>query len=163
MDELFCELLGVDSSMALSFFLSGLKGVSGKEPNNEMFYVASVLAHYSQTSRYDILSMPSLADLAEVFDQFILVETSDPEILEVGGSQLLLFAGFFRDQMSRRHNVRWYDEVGQSFYGRASLYTRGLKRRSLFEKLSQSFPNWALCCRDLSRICRESRYLIRLD
>ena len=101
MDDLLLELLAVDSDEAFNFFLSGLREVTGKRPDNEMVYVASVLAHYSQTSRCDNNFMPSLADLSEVFDNFFLINTDDPYILEIGGSQIILLAGFFRDQMSR--------------------------------------------------------------
>ena len=156
MDELFRELISVNSTSAFNFFFTGLREVSRKEPGNEMLYVASVLAHYSQTSRYDPSSMPPLANLSEVFDQFFFVDTSDSEILEIGGSQILLFAGFFRDQMRRR----------QSFYDRASVHTREPKKRRLFERMSKTFPSWTLNCRDLSRRCREdgnNRYLLRLN
>jgi len=163
MDELWCELFGVDSSAAFNFFLSGLKEVSGKRAGDEMYYVASVLAHYSMTSRYDASSMPTLADLTEVFDQFVLIQTNDSKILEAGGSQVLLFAGFFRDQMKFRHNVNWYDQVGQSFYDRASLHSREVRKRQLFEGLSESFPKWTLVCRDLSRVCRDNRFLLRIN
>ena len=161
MDELFCELFGVDSDTAFNFFLSGLREVTGRKPNDEMFYVASILAHYTQTSRHDTWSMPALANLSEVCDQFLLLETDDPEILEIGGSQILLFAGFFRDRMCHRHNVRWYDELGQSFYDRASDRTPETKRQKLFEGMAASFPNWTLICRDLSRSCYENRYLLK--
>jgi hypothetical protein len=170
MDDLFGELLndgllGVDSDKALNFFLTGLMEVTGKKPGNEMFYVAGILAHYSLTSRYDTLSMPPLANLSEAFEQFFFLEleTKDPEILEIWGSQLLLFDGFFRDQMSRRHNVNWYDEIGQSVYDRVSVLTREAEKRRLFEKMSESFPSWAIRCRDLNRSCRDNRYLLKIN
>jgi hypothetical protein len=106
-----------------------------------------------------------MANLSEVFDSFILQTTllTDSEILEIGGSQILLFAGFFRDQMSRRHNVRWYDQVGQSMYEKASQYSRDVKKRDLFDRLSGSFPEWTIICRNLSRSCRDNRLLLRLN
>lgn len=163
MDELFRELLGVDSEQAFNFFLSGLKEVTSGQPGDEILYVASILAHYSQTSRCDATCMPVLANLSEVFDQFVLAEVGDPEILEIGGSQILLFAGYFRDQMRSRHNVRWYDEVGQSFYDKASRLARESKKRRLFEGMSESFPQWALSCRDLSRSFRDNRFVLRIN
>lgn len=166
MDEMFAELIGVNSVTAFNFFLDGLKEVTKSKPGDEMFYVASVLAHYSQTSRDDTSCMPVLANLAEIFDQFFFINTNDPEILEIGGSQILLFAGFFRDQMRHRHDVLWYDKVGQSFYDKASAHTRISKKRKLFENMSESFPIWALRCRDLQRNCHKNaynHYLIKLE
>jgi hypothetical protein len=165
MDSLFEELIAVDSASALKFFVSSLRDSAGAERlrDDETLYVASILAHYAQTSRADTQSIPSMANLSEVFDSFILPTAllSDAEILEIGGSQILLFAGFFRDQMERRHNVRWYDQVGQSMYEKASQYSRDTKKRDLFDRLSGSFPVWTIVCRDMSRACRDNRFLLR--
>jgi hypothetical protein len=167
MDSLFEELVAVDSTSALNFFVNTLRDTAGTDNlrEDETLYVASILAHYSQTSRADTVSIPSMANLSEVFDSFILpaVGLSDSEILEIGGSQILLFAGFFRDQMSRRHNVKWYDQVGQSMYEKASQYTTNLKKRELFDRMSESFPFWTILCRNMSRACRDNRLLLRLN
>ena len=149
MDSLFEELIAIDSDSALRFFVNNLRETAGtqKMRDDETFYVASILAHYSQTSRADTSSIPSMANLSEVFDSFILHTSlmSDSEILEIGGSQILLLAGFFRDQMARRHNVQWYDQIGQSMYEKASQYSRDVKKRELFDRMSGSFPAWTGC------------------
>lgn len=167
MDTLFEELIAINSDSALNFFVDNLRESAGTERvrEDETFYVASILAHYSQTSRADTTSIPSMANLSEVFDSFILQTSllSDSEILEIGGSQILLFAGFFRDQMSRRHNVRWYDQVGQSLYEKASQYSRDVKKRELFDRMSGSFPLWTIICRNMSRSCRDNRLLLRFN
>jgi hypothetical protein len=87
----------------------------------------------------------------------------DSEILEIGGSQILLFAGFFRDQTSRRHNVSWYDQLGQSMYERASHTSSVPQKRELFDHLAASFPEWTIACRDLNRALREDRLLLKLN
>ena len=167
MDSLFQELIAVDSGIALNFFVENLHETMGtrKLREDEVFYVASILAHYAQTSRFDATSIPSMANLSEVFDNFILQTTAarDSEVLEMGGSQVLLFAGFFRDQMSRRHNVRWYDQVGQALYGRASQHSKDTAKRELFDRLSGSFPVWTGVCSNLSRTFRENRFLLRCN
>jgi hypothetical protein len=167
MDSLFEELIAVDSEAALKFFVENLRETegTGRQRNDEMFYVASILAHYSQTSRADTMSLPSMANLSEVFDQFVLQATvmNDSELLEIGGSQVLLFAGFFRDQMSRRHNVEWYDQIGQSMYERASQHSKNLQKRELFDRMAESFPAWTIICRDLSRAFRNNRLLLRFN
>ena len=167
MDSLFEELVAVDSNAALKFFVNNLRDTAGDADlkEDETLYVASILAHYSQTSRADTVSIPSMANLSEVFDSFIwqTPELKDSEILEIGGSQILLFAGFFRDQMARRHNVGWYDQVGQSMYERASRYASDQKKRELLDRMSGSFPSWTLRCRDLSRACRDNHFLLRFN
>ncbi len=167
MDSLFQELIAVDSGTALNFFAENLRETAGirRFREDEVFYVASILAHYAQTSRSDTTTMPLMANLSEVFDAFIMETTlaNDSEMLEIGGSQVLLFAGFFRDQMARRHNVKWYDQVGQSLYGRASQYTSDVAKRQLFDRLSDSFPAWTGVCSTLSRTFRENRFLLRLN
>ena len=74
MDSLLEELIAVNSDSALNFFVENLRETAGAEKHrdDETFYVASVLAHYSQTSRADTMSIPSMANLSEVFDSFIL-------------------------------------------------------------------------------------------
>ncbi len=167
MDSIFEELVAVDSQRAFNFFLASLReaAVTERFTDDEMFYVASILAHYSQTSRSDSTSMPCMANLAEVFDHFVLQTSklTNSDILEFGGSQVLLFAGFFRDQMRQRHNVKWYDHVGQSLYEKASLHSNNLKKRELFDRLSESFPAWTMVCSNLSRTLRENRLLLRIS
>ena len=80
-----------------------------------------------------------------------------------GMGYLLLFAGFFRDQMSRRHNVRWYDQIGQSMYERASQHSRNPGKRELLDRLAASFPVWTIVCRNLSRAFRDNRLLLRYN
>jgi hypothetical protein len=161
------ELIGVDSQSAFNFFLEGLRDPARTEGlrDDELLYVTSILAHYSQTSRFDTSSQPCLAGLAEVFDNFVLETAArdDSELLEFGGSQVLLFAGFFRDQMERRHNVKWYDRIGQSLYERAGQRAGDMRRRQFFDHLSESFPVWTMVCRDLQRTLRQNRFLLKLN
>jgi hypothetical protein len=165
MDSVFEELVAVNAERAFKFFLASLRETAVTEiyRDDEMLYVASILAHYSQTSRFDTTSMPCMANLSEVFDNFILQTSTDSEVLEFGGSQILLFAGFFRDQMHRRHNVKWYDQVGQSLYEKASQHSNNPKKRELFDRLSESFPAWTVICRNLSRTLRENRLLLKIN
>ena len=83
--------------------------------------------------------------------------------LKIASTSILLFAGFFRDQMARRHNVRWYDQVGQSMYEKASQYSRDMKKREFFDRMSTSFPAWTMICNNMSRACRDNRLLLRFN
>lgn len=165
MDALFEELVGVDYARAFDFFSVNLRAIVKKNRYNldEMLYVASVLAHYTMVSRQCTESMPVLADLSEVFDVFIFREQAitDSEILAIGGSQVLFFAGYFRSQMARRHNVNWYDQVGQSFYDRAGRYAQNRKAREFFGGLAETFPWWTTTCSELQRNLHENRLLLK--
>ncbi len=166
------ELFAVDSKQALMFFFERLKdGVSLGATQAEALYVASILAHYAQTSRSDTTCMPPAANLYDVLDNFVLPGLTaqgfsglqDPEILETAGSQTLLLVGFFRDQMKRKHNLEWYDEIGSGFFGRASDRLRHGKKANLLRQVAQHFPMWAISCNNMSRTLREERYLLKLD
>ena len=105
------ELLSSDHRRTLEFFVMNLKDVS--EPTvdqQELLYNASVLAHYAQISVDGDVSMAAPADLTAVFDHFVadMNVLTDPLIMETAGAQCLLLAGFFEDQMRRRHNIHWY-------------------------------------------------------
>lgn len=162
---LFRDLLAVDSITALNFFYGTLKEEAASEPVNasETAYVASVLASYAQTSRFDTASLPPLANLSEVFDMFVMradVET-DPSLLEIAGAQSLLLNGFFRDQMRARHNVEWYDQLGTAFYERAMHYAEERERKALFGRLAVHFTVWTAICNRLHRTLREQHLILR--
>jgi len=167
METFFQELIAVDSGVALRFFAESLHEAAGgrRLRESEFLYVASVLAHYAQTSCADTQSIPSMSGLTQVFDSFILhaMAAGDSEMLEIGGSQILLFAGFFRDQMARRHNVRWYDEIGRSFYERASIHSPNPAKRKLFDGLAETFPAWTGICSDMRRALYDNRLLLKFD
>jgi hypothetical protein len=162
---LFGDLLAVDSLTALNFFYSNLKEEATDEPVNhtETVYVASVLASYAQTSRFDSSSIPPFTTLSEVFDHFVLRATAetDPGLLEIAGAQSLFLNGFFRDQMRARHNVEWYDQLGTAFYERAMRYAEERERRELYGRLASHFTVWTAVCHRLHRTLREQHLILR--
>lgn len=87
------------------------------DPLGELLYNASVLAHYAQISVDAEMAMSAPADLTAVFDQFVSDTTglNDPLMMETAGAQWLLLAGFFEDQMRRRH-ARLSHELRDSPY-----------------------------------------------
>ena len=66
MDSIFEELVGVDSKRAFNFFLVSLRetAITERFVDDELLYVASILAHYAQTSRSDTTSIPCMANLS---------------------------------------------------------------------------------------------------
>ena len=67
------ELLASDHRQTLEFFISGLRDVS--EPTvdrEELFYNASVLAHYAQVSTQARVEWPAPANLSQVFDRLCM-------------------------------------------------------------------------------------------
>jgi hypothetical protein len=163
------ELFGVDESRAFSFFCVGLRELVNNQtrrpiPQRELFYVASVLAHHSLVPRSNNECLLPADNLSDVFDFLILqgFGSNDLEILKMGGSQILLFAGFFRNQMKYRHNVDWYDHFGQSIYDRVSQISRDRDQRMLFEGLSERLPFWTATCQKFNTVCRDRRFLLNV-
>lgn len=166
------ELFGVSSEQAFWFFFERLEErTSGMASQPETMYVASVLAHYAQTSRFEPGYMSPSGSLYDILDTFVLpgftaegsVGLQDPEILEVAGSHSLLLLGFFRDQMKKRHNLRWYDSLGSSFFSRAGSRTKESGKAQLLQQVGSHFVFWTTTCRNMSRTLREERYLLRLQ
>jgi hypothetical protein len=126
------ELLAIDHRQTLEFFVLRLQNIS--EPTidrQELLYNASLLAHYAQVSTQPDVDVPAPANLSAVFDHFVADTTllDYRLMMETAGAQCLLLAGFFEDQMRRRHNIRWYAELGASFFSpghpfTSSLYTK---------------------------------------
>ncbi len=161
------EVNVVDPRGTLNFFLDYLQKETRdrRYKDDEMAYVAKVLAHYACVSRCNTSTIPVMSCLGEVFEHCVFQPMGwhDPEILEIGASQILLFAGFFRDQTQQKHNVVWYDGIGQSFYDRVSHYSYERKKKDFFGRMSRSFPAWTIVCRDVSRRLRDDRYLLRVQ
>jgi hypothetical protein len=159
------ELLATDQRQALEFFVTGLKDVS--EPTvdrQELLYNASVLAHYAQVSTRADVDWPAPANLSAVFDHFVR-ETSmthDGLMMETAGAQCLLLAGFFEDQMRGRHSIKWYADLGASFFGRAAVQEPSPQKARLLDMIGKRFESWRQCHARLSRELRDQAYLVNL-
>jgi hypothetical protein len=158
------DLLGVDHEQTFEFFVSSLQDQTHGQrvDEDEMLYIARVLAHFVQVSRYNTEQTLTMTGLSEVFDKFIIERPISPnsELFENAGSQVILFVGFFRDQVRNRHNVEWYDKVGSSLYFCAAQYTRDFRKREFFEGMAEAFPVWTKVCSKMSRSLRTNRYII---
>jgi hypothetical protein len=157
------ELLATDHRRILEFFALGLRDVS--EPNvdrQELFYNASVLAHYAHVSTQASVEWPAPANLSEVFDHFVSDATllRDSLMMEVAGTQCLLLAGFFEDQMRHRHNIRWYAELGSGFFSRAAAHERSSEKARLLNAIARRFEPWRQRHALLSRALRDQPYLL---
>jgi hypothetical protein len=159
------ELLAVDERRTLEFFVLGLSDICEHEVDRqELFYNASVLAHYAQVSTQAESDVPAPATLGAVFDQFVLDNTlsDDGPMLETAAAQCLLLAGFFEDQMRTRHSIRWYAELGAGFFGRAAARTSSARKARLLDGLSQRFEPWRRRHARLGRELRDQAYLLTL-
>lgn len=157
------ELLATDERHVLEFFFTGLVDVS--EPDvaqQELLYNASVLAHYAQVSTQSLDAWPAPMNLGTLFDYFVLDTTllHDGEMMETAGAQCLLLAGFFEDQMRRRHNIQWYSQLGASFFLRAAAQARARKKAALLGRLARTFEAWRQRHARLSRELRTRRYVL---
>ena len=157
------ELLATDHRQALEFFFVGLQDVS--EPSvdpQELLYNASVLAHYSQISTQADVDWPAPANLSMVFDHFVADTTllHDSLMMETAGAQCLLLAGFFEDQMRQRHNIRWYAELGASFFSRAAAQEQSPPKARLLDTIARRFESWRQRHARLSRELRDQPYVL---
>jgi hypothetical protein len=159
------ELVATDSRQALEFFFFGLQDLC--EPTvdqRELLYNASVLAHYAQVSTHADFDVPMPANLRVVFDHFVLDPTflNDSLLLETAGAQCLLLAGFFEDQMRQRHNIRWFAELGASFFNRAAGREQSIDKAWLLDTMARRFEPWRQCHARLSRELRDHRYVLNI-
>jgi hypothetical protein len=157
------ELLATDHRQALEFFVLGLQDVS--EPTvdrQELLYNASVLAHYAQVSTQADIDWPAPANLSMVFDHFVADTTllHDGLMMETAGAQCLLLAGFFEDQMRRRYNIRWYAELGASFFNQAAVHEPSPPKARLLRTIARRFEPWRQRHARLSRELRDQAYVL---
>ena len=157
------ELLASDHRQTLEFFVMGLLDVS--EPavdRQELLYNASVLAHYAQISTQTDVELSAPATLSAVFDHFVF-DTSlqqDGLMMETAGAQCLVLAGFFEDQMRRRHNIRWYAELGAGFFSRAAVQEPSPHKARLLDTIARRFEPWRQRHARLSRELRDQPFLL---
>ena len=157
------ELLATDQRQALEFFYLRLQEVSGPAVDREeLLYNASVLAHYALTSTHTDADLSAPANLTDVFDHFVLDTTlmHDHLMMETAGAQCLVLAGFFEGQMRRRHNIRWYAELGASFFNRAALQEPSAHKARLLDTIGRRFEPWRQRYARLSRELRDQPYLL---
>jgi hypothetical protein len=157
------DLLATDQRRALEFFAIGLQDVSESSVDRqELLYNASVLAHYSQVSTQSTVEWPAPASLSDVFDNFVAdaALVRDGTMMEVAGTQCLLLAGFFEDQMRQRHNVRWYAALGPGFFSQAASRERSSRKAQLLGAIARHFELWRLRHARLGRTLREQPYLL---
>ena len=157
------ELLASNHLHTLEFFVVSLRDVSDPSVDSqELLYNASVLAHYAQasTSAEDELATP--VDLSAVFDRFVMASTAprDSAMMEAAGAQCLLMTGFFEDQMRARHNIKWYADLGATFFRRAAAEVRSSDRARLLGTIARRFELWRQRQARLSRELRELRYVL---
>jgi hypothetical protein len=157
------ELIAIDHRQALEFFTVRLQDISEPDVDREeLLYNASVLAHYAQTSTFSDSDLGALANLSAVFDHFVYDTTmiNDAMMMETAGAQCLLLAGFFQDQMSGRHNIRWYAELGAGFFSRAASNESSPQKARLLTALAHRFEPWRRRHARVSRELRDLPYLL---
>lgn len=159
------ELLAVDERRTLEFFVTGLKDVCEPDVDvDELLYNASVLAHYALVSTESHTDWPAPASLTTVFDQFVHEPDAfaSGSVMEEAGAQCLLMSGFFENQMRGRHNLRWYSELGASFFMRAAARSQSLRRSQFLGSLALHFEPWRRRHARLGRELRNTPYLLML-
>jgi hypothetical protein len=139
------ELIAITHQDVLSFFVSGLKDVCSDDVDTqELMYNASVLAHYAQTSTHSTDAMPTPTSLMDIFDRFVCGTDliSDSDIAEIAGTQCLLMTGFFENQMGKRHNLRWYRDLGAGYFHQAATMSRQSAKAHVLHGMAKGFEPW---------------------
>jgi hypothetical protein len=157
------ELLAIDQRQALEFFSQRLKDVSGPDVDPpELLYNASLLAHYAQVSTAAETEPATPATLSAVFDRFVAdsAPRRDRRLLETAGAQCLVLAGFFEDQMRRRHNIQWYARLGAGFLKQAALLEPSPDRAQLLDTVASRFEAWRQRHARLGRELRDQPFLL---
>jgi hypothetical protein len=157
------ELLATDRRQALEFFFLRLQDLSDPTVDRqELLYNASVLAHYAQVSTQADTELPAPANLSAVYDHFVADTTllHDSQMMETAGAQCLVLAGFFETQMRQRHNIRWYAELGATFYRRAAIEEQSAHKARLLDAIARGFESWRQRYARLSRELRDEPYLL---
>jgi hypothetical protein len=156
------ELLATDDRQALEFFFQRLKDVSEPDVDTrELLYNASVLAHYAQVSTQAGSELSAPATLGTVFDHFVIDTTlvRDSQMMETAGAQCLVLAGFFEDQMRRRHNIRWYAQLGAGFLKQAAVLEPSPHKAQLLDTVASRFEVWRQRHARLGRELRDQPFL----
>src|SRR5438477_12830351 len=157
------ELLALDQRQTLEVFVLRLQDLSDPTVDRqELLYNASLLAHYAQVSTQPDVDVPAPANLSAVFDHFVADTTllDDRLMMGTAGAQCLLLAGFFEDQMRRRHNIRWYAELGASFFRRAAAQEPSPPKARLLDTIGRRFEPWRQRHARLSRELRDQPYVL---
>ena len=164
------DKLGVDHDEALDFFYEPFREMGFTENGlaEHGLYVASVLANHAQVSTVAGSGYPTPMNLTQIFETFVVLRSgsqleffgsADPEILEIAGAQVLLLNGFFRDQMRRRHDPTYFDQLGQGFFRKVSELSSLEKRARFFQELSDKFSYWTFAsCRVRRQMADDAMY-----
>jgi hypothetical protein len=159
------DLLATDERRALEFFFVRLQDISGPGVDREeLLYNASVLAHFSLISTQADMDLSAPANLSAVFDHFVFDSSllGDRLMMETAGAQCLVLAGFFEDQMRRRHNIGWYARLGAGFFSRAASQEPSLPKARLLNTIARRFEPWRQRYAQLSRELRDEPFLLTL-
>jgi hypothetical protein len=75
----------------------------------------------------------------------------------VGGSHILLYAGFFQDQNKDRHNIQFYSSLGRECYLMGAVG----ERAGIMKLMAKGFNQYLFHLANLHRHLQENRYPIR--
>jgi hypothetical protein len=77
-----------------------------------------------------------------------------------GAPSVWCWRGFFEVQMRRRHNIRWYAELGASFFSRAAVHEPSPHKAQLLDTLARRFEMWRRRHAQISRDLRDQPFLL---
>ncbi len=167
----FREILGVDKNVSLEFFVSHLIEIvpegsptpAGRARADEIGFVASILADSTDTLATRGLEHRQ-TELWKLFEHYVLRQSAlnNLSVLEYAATQGVIYNGFFRSQMMRRHDVEWFDELIRSFFWQARSLTLSSRKRSLYDRMSQNSRFWNVHVDLLHQKFADNPYLLRV-
>ncbi len=163
----FRKVVAVNSKTAFNFFNAKLEEfVPDPKRQPERLYVASVLTGFAHLPAHSPIETQDPVVLSAFFEKDI--PTLDEENLamlyyETSASQLLFFAGYYRNQLIQKRlcKIEVYDDLGQMFYQRASDLAEDPRKKEILFRMAEFLPFWNKTCMLLNFRLQENRYLIR--
>lgn len=169
--EGFVSLYGVNKQDVLNFWYTSLREAAGSNwtrlHHSVQAYLVTVLAHFCLEAhdRKLMLSdaykpMPDefrqFADLRQVAEMMMNQFAASPAWMESAGAHILLYAGFFRKQQSRRYNLSLYTQIGKNCYSMAAVG----EREKVLRRVASDFDRHLADFANLHQYLRYKRYLI---
>ena len=157
------RVLAIDHLSTYRFFHTNIREFAPERVTpEEIQHVASVLSSYAQTSTSETGGWAIPTSPIEVEDIIDPNRMSGARAYEIAGARVLFLAGYFRNQIKRRHNVEWLDRLGQSFYAIASDNALGPNNRKVLRSVAMNFPGWTNACMQLNSTFADNRYILKM-
>ncbi|MFN8061982.1 MAG: hypothetical protein U0Q12_22715 [Vicinamibacterales bacterium] len=156
------EMFASNQAQTLKFFAHALREVVDRRraPDpRELWYTASILAHFALVSDAESEALPLPGTLRRLFELYVFDPSAhaDPELMEGAAAQSLMLTGYFGSGMERRHSIRAYSAWGKRFFEMSAVGPR----RDLLIAMAQHYDPWRDTLRELHDHLQAQRFVLR--